>query len=579
MPSLLDLKTDLKSLRFGRDKQGGGNSNQPYIVTPIPEGDTTGASELYGNFLLRGGTLRPTIVARNTSRLIKFLGDTSNSNGISFVAKQELLARLNPPSIGQPNRIYSPANTIAQTAEPTGTVHFNKDGLNLTTPYNNTYERRTFNQNRDTPDRNRLVNLTKNKISGVSADINLTYGITPFQSNILTYGGGAGSVGGFGNTKIDRTTNTNQNGYFINLGNGVNGSREASFNRNLTLTNKGLENIPLFSGLSTKIFKYSATTQLSDFREQVKVNNPTVVTKLVSTNYQRFNRQSTYGITDSGNRSFTRINQYSGARDIANLNRLVADPVSIKPIYSSTAVEKDMANSDFIKFWIAALDNDSTDGTKKYIHLRAYLSGMSDNFQAGFNDFKYVGRAETFKTYNSFDRTFAFTLKVAALSKVELLPLMEKVNFIASLTAPDYSSAGFMRSNIVYLTLGDYLDNVPGFIESVNITIPDDTSFEIARKENIAGVAVIDETTEQLPKYVEMQITFKPIHNVLPEKGATFIGKVPLQNFPSGSRNALEGRVSTGEAILTGAPDADGDGTFAGTQIQTNDPFLNTNQF
>tara|TARA_R110000796_G_scaffold8077_1_gene26979 strand:+ start:1276 stop:1578 length:303 start_codon:yes stop_codon:yes gene_type:complete len=90
---------------------------------------------------------------------------------------------------------------------------------------------------------------------------------------------------------------------------------------------------------------------------------------------------------------------------------------------------------------------------------------------------------------------------------------------------------------------------VPGFIESVNITIPDDTSWEIARKENITGVAVIDEDTQQLPKYVEMQITFKPIHNVLPEKGATFIGKVSSQTFPTGSRNALSSNVTGGYVI------------------------------
>ena len=180
-----------------------------------------------------------------------------------------------------------------------------------------------------------------------------------------------------------------------------------------------------------------------------------------------------------------------------------------------------MRNSDFIKFWIARLDNDSITGTKEYIHLRAYLSGLSDNFQADFNDFKYVGRAETFKTYKGFDRSFSFTLNVAALSKVELTPIITKLNYIASLTAPDYSSGGFMRSNIVYLTLGDYLANVPGFIESVNITIPDDTSFEIAR----GADGEPDGTTEQLPKYAEMQISFKPIHSILPEVGARFIGQ------------------------------------------------------
>ena len=541
MPSLLDLKTDLKSLRFGRDKQGGGSSNQPYIVTPIPTGDTTGADMLYGNFLLRGGALRPTLVARGESRLLKFLSDTDNPNGASFVAKQVLLARLNPKTAGQPNRVYSPLNTIAQVADPTGTVHFNKDGFNLTTPYNQTYERITSIQNTFASGRNRLVNLTNNKISGTSSDINFQYGITPFQSNILTYGGGAGSVGGFGTTNIKRYTSTNQNNALINLGNGVNGDRFLSGILNTTLTNRGIENLPLFSGTNTKIYKYSATTQLTDFRRQVVVNNPLALTKLVSTSYQRFNRQSTYGITDSGNRSFTRINQYEGTRNPSNFNKLVSDPVSMKPIYSSTKVANDMLNSDFIKFWIAVLDNDSTEGKKEYIHLRPYLSMIDDSFQASFNDFNYVGRAETFQTYKSFSRDFNFSLKIAALSKEELLPLINKVNQIASLTAPNYSSGGFMRSNIVYLTLGDYLDNVPGFIQSVNITIPDDTSWEIARKSNILGGSEVDTSTEQLPKYIEMQITFKPIHSVLPEKGAKFIGKTGITgSSPANSESNTE---------------------------------------
>ena len=69
----------------------------------------------------------------------------------------------------------------------------------------------------------------------------------------------------------------------------------------------------------------------------------------------------------------------------------------MKSIYSSVDVDKDMQDSDFIKFWIARLNNDSTDGTKEYIHLRAYLSGISDNFKASFNSFNYVGRAESFQ--------------------------------------------------------------------------------------------------------------------------------------------------------------------------------------
>ena len=520
MPSLLDLTTDLKSLRFGRDKQGGGSSNQPYIVTPIPEGDTTGASELYGDFLLRGGALRPTLVARNTSRLLQFLGDTSTGRGVAFIAKQNLLARLNPPSIGSPDRFYTSTNTIAQTADPTGIVHFNKDGILPTTPYNNTYERRTFNQNKDFPNRNRLVKLTNNKIAGNASNISLIYGVTNIPGNILTYGGGAGSVGGFGTTKINRASVTDQNSSYIQLGNGISGTRDNTTTPNLSFTNRTISDLSSTSPISgTRVYQSEATTILTDFREQIKEDNPVAATKLVSSNYRDFNRQSTYDITDSGNRSFTRTNQYSGS--INQFGAPVSDPVTMKSIYSSDEVDKEMRNSDFIKFWIARLDNDSITGTKEYIHLRAYLSGLSDNFQADFNDFKYVGRAETFKTYKGFDRSFSFTLKVAALSKVELTPIITKLNYIASLTAPDYSSGGFMRSNIVYLTLGDYLANVPGFIESVNITIPDDTSFEIAR----GADGEPDGTTEQLPKYAEMQISFKPIHSILPEVGARFIGQ------------------------------------------------------
>ena len=38
---LVDLRTDLKSIKFGKDVVGGGNSNQPYVVRDIPEPATT----------------------------------------------------------------------------------------------------------------------------------------------------------------------------------------------------------------------------------------------------------------------------------------------------------------------------------------------------------------------------------------------------------------------------------------------------------------------------------------------------------------------------------------------------------
>ena len=49
---LIDLKTDLKSLKYGKDKPGGGDSRQPFIKTPIPEGFYPKSGP---DFLLRNG--------------------------------------------------------------------------------------------------------------------------------------------------------------------------------------------------------------------------------------------------------------------------------------------------------------------------------------------------------------------------------------------------------------------------------------------------------------------------------------------------------------------------------------------
>ena len=52
---LVDLKTNLKSLKYGNDRLGNGSSREPFITEPIPEGDTPGAST---DFILRQGATK-----------------------------------------------------------------------------------------------------------------------------------------------------------------------------------------------------------------------------------------------------------------------------------------------------------------------------------------------------------------------------------------------------------------------------------------------------------------------------------------------------------------------------------------
>jgi hypothetical protein len=65
-----------------------------------------------------------------------------------------------------------------------------------------------------------------------------------------------------------------------------------------------------------------------------------------------------------------------------------------------------------------------------------------------------------------------------------------------------------MRASLIKLTIGDYLYRVPGFLESVNVTIAQDSTWEI-------------DDGSQLPHYVDVAISFKPILAQLPQRNTT----------------------------------------------------------
>jgi hypothetical protein len=126
---LIDLKTNLKSLGYGNDRPDGGSSNQPYIVAPIPDGETFNSPD----FLLRNGYLNPVNSVKDTERLIKYFFDLKSPSGLLFTAKQQLLERQNPKLVNI-NRIYLPTSTTAQAGVLSIGGHLNKQGLDASEP-------------------------------------------------------------------------------------------------------------------------------------------------------------------------------------------------------------------------------------------------------------------------------------------------------------------------------------------------------------------------------------------------------------------------------------------------------------
>ena len=155
---LLDLKTNLKSLKFGGDRFGGGSSNQPYIKSPILD-EPGQLSQADDDFLLRGGLKAPVRAAEDTARMGKFMVDLKSPKGLFFITKQNLLSRLSVateasigPAYGSPSLInnadqntlwtraainqgiYTPLSTFLQAGGNFGGSHVNTFGIDPTSP-------------------------------------------------------------------------------------------------------------------------------------------------------------------------------------------------------------------------------------------------------------------------------------------------------------------------------------------------------------------------------------------------------------------------------------------------------------
>jgi hypothetical protein len=189
------------------------------------------------------------------------------------------------------------------------------------------------------------------------------------------------------------------------------------------------------------------------------------------------------------------------------------DRINSLPIYKSEGVENSRITNDLCKFRIAVIDN-NTPIYKTFVHFRAFLNSISDSYTADWNATKYLGRGENFYNYNGFTRQISLSWTVAAQSKQELIPMYKKLNYLASSLTPEYSPNGYMRGNMVQLTIGGYLYEQPGIITSLTYDIQEDTTWEIG----INDSGSFDSSVKELPHILRVTgFNFIPIHRFRPE--------------------------------------------------------------
>ena len=201
------------------------------------------------------------------------------------------------------------------------------------------------------------------------------------------------------------------------------------------------------------------------------------------------------------------------------------DKVTAYPIYRSGLAAKDDSRlNDLVKFRIAAVDSTSP-SKSTYIHFRAFLGSFSDSYNSSWSSQKLMGRAESFHNYEGFDRSISMNWTVPAQSKNELMIMHQKLNYLASNLAPDYVGDRYMAGPLVRLTVGGYLYEQYGFIESLTLNIPENSPWEIAvagapegGTEFGSGGLRHDTSVKELPHVLEASISFKPIHNFVIQK-------------------------------------------------------------
>ena len=587
---LIDLKTDLKSLRFGKDRIGGGDSGQPYIKSDIPEGiSSLGAANK--DFLLRGGISAISDSATDVLRLGKMFTDLKSPSGILFTAKQNLLSRtaVRTQTSGILNEgTYTPLSTLAQAGVNFSGYHLNKQGLNpfeLTGAYSNNdnlYAVRMRNytiEAIESPDgilKNRLFALYESKIQNNSiGNFNAVNSISTLPTEILSYQGGPGSILGIGNTNIqfaDQRTGKNNllytrnktdwegkthnlkpntielykdqvllfgasteyNKYMPLESNKVKIDVLTQFNNpnfsfsvyntgstfpdtNTTIASNNntsvLSQLELYeTGSQLKEFgKYSG--KIVDFRASLRQN---VSASSVISNAPSYNPGDNKTIEgrvyagDPGKKG--NILSYTAGKNNGADGAL--DKINALPIYRSSAVDTSKEVNDLVKFRIAIIDNDNPT-FKTFLHFRAFLDSISDNYSATWTPIGYLGRGEDFYNYDKFSRTVSLGWTVAAQSKEELIPMYKKLNYLASTLAPDYSPNGFMRGNLVQLTIGGYLYEQPGIITGLNYTLEEGLPWEIG----INDEGNYDPTVKELAHIVKVTgFNFTPIHNFVPGK-------------------------------------------------------------
>ena len=240
----------------------------------------------------------------------------------------------------------------------------------------------------------------------------------------------------------------------------------------------------------------------NDFRSLLSDSNPNK--KIAdSDNYNDFNINTRVNFSNPGKLgvSENRYEWWNRTADTpGNTDRY--DKINASPI-GATHI------NDLVNVWFRPSGVDA-----ERMQFRGTVNGITDTFSPSWDSFKYNGRADQAYKYSTFERSLSFNLQVYATSRIEMVPIWQKLARLSTLTMPQYSTSaqGGYQGMLIEFRLGDLYRGELAFIESLSYTMSDETPWEISMLGS-------NEPIGELPMGVDVSIGLKILGKQEPRYG------------------------------------------------------------
>ena len=150
-----------------------------------------------------------------------------------------------------------------------------------------------------------------------------------------------------------------------------------------------------------------------------------------------------------------------------------------------------------------------------HFNFSAYIKGFKDNFDATWNEYNYVGRSESFYTYNKFKRNVSFSFDIPCFNKTQLHEKHRALGQLASTTAGAYNKNGLLGGVLLKVKVGGYLNNEYAILNNISYDIPDDSSWDLDGIGDTTNESI--NKRNQLAMYLKVNVSLTIIHTELPQ--------------------------------------------------------------